>query len=210
MYNSTLFEQFIETYYLVTCKNIENKQITFAVPFNKFSCDKINDGDLIFIVEANAWSLKGEKLHIVKIQKSMGCRNYIIVKDYKRISYSEFIPQINASASASALASNSTYSAPLNSEYTTDFRSTDSSFEFNEYKDKVNSILNRLNNESTNTTTEKEFNNMKKIFGTYFGKFDTASIAMSIYGMAVKDATGRHVTIRMAKSWMFPSSSSPI
>ena len=37
---------------------------------------------------------------------------------------------------------------------------------------------------------------MKKIFGTYFGKFDTASIAMSIYGMAVKDATGRHVTYK--------------
>ena len=204
MYNSALFARFIENYYLVTCENVEKKQITFAVPFNKFSCDKINAGDLISIVEANAWSLEGEKLHAVKIQKSMGCRNYPIVKNYKRISYSEYISQINTSTStsdsaftfASTLASDSTYSAPLNSEYTTDFRSTDSSSEFNEYKDKVNSILNHFNNESKNTTTEKEFNNMKKIFGTYFGKFDTTSIAMSIYGMAVKDTTGRHVTYK--------------
>lgn len=205
MYNSALFARFIENYYLVTCENVEKKQITFAVPFNKFSCDKINAGDLISIVEANAWSLEGEKLHAMKIQKSMGCRNYPIVKNYKRISYSEYISQNNTSTStsdsaftfASTLASDSTYSAPLNSEYTTDFRSTDSSSEFNEYKDKVNSILNHFNNESKNTTTEKEFNNnMKKIFGTYFGKFDTNSIAMSIYGMAVKDATGRHVTYK--------------
>lgn len=52
---------------------------------------------------------------------------------------------------------------------------------------------------STNTTKsiiKKESNNMKKIFGTYFGKFNTNSLAMSIYGMAVKDTTGRHVTYK--------------
>ena len=188
MYNSALFARFIENYYLVTCENIEKKQITFAVPFNKFSCDKINAGDLISIIEANAWSLEGEKLHAMKIQKSMGCRNYPIVKNYKRISYSEYFSQINSSASASA-SSTSEY-------FTTSTNTANSSF-FDEYKNKVNSILNPLNNESTTTTTEKEFNhNMKKIFGTYFGKFDTASIAMSIYGMAVKDTTGRHVTYK--------------
>ena len=48
----------------------------------------------------------------------------------------------------------------------------------------------------TKSTTEKESNNMKKIFGTYFGKFNTNSLAMSIYGMAVKDMTGRHVTYK--------------
>ena len=37
---------------------------------------------------------------------------------------------------------------------------------------------------------------MKKIFGTYFGKFNTNSLAMSIYGMAVKDTTGRYVTYK--------------
>ena len=204
MYNSTLFEQFIETYYLVTCKNIENKQITFAVPFNKFSCDKINDGDLIFIVEANAWSLKGEKLQVVKFQKSMGCRNYTIVKDYKRISYSEYTSQINTPTSTSTSDSTSTFasthSTSWNPEYTAIFTNTNSSF-LDECKDKVNSYLDSDNTvfntkSATTTTTEKEFNNMKKIFGTYFGKFDTASIAMSIYGMAVKDATGRHVTYK--------------
>lgn len=52
---------------------------------------------------------------------------------------------------------------------------------------------------STNTTKsiiKKESNNMKKIFGTYFGKFNTNSLAMSIYGMAVKDTTGRYVTYK--------------
>ena len=49
---------------------------------------------------------------------------------------------------------------------------------------------------ATKSTTEKESNNMKKIFGTYFGKFNTNSLAMSIYGMAVKDTTGRHVTYK--------------
>ena len=48
----------------------------------------------------------------------------------------------------------------------------------------------------TKSTTEKESNNMKKIFGTYFGKFNTNSLAMSIYGMAVKDMTGRYVTYK--------------
>lgn len=48
----------------------------------------------------------------------------------------------------------------------------------------------------TKSTTEKESNNMKKIFGTYFGKFNTNSLAMSIYGMAVKDTTGRYVTYK--------------
>lgn len=191
MYNSALFARFIENYYLVTCENIEKKQITFAVPFNKFSCDKINAGDLISIVEANAWSLEGEKLHTMKIQKSMGCRNYPIVKNYKRISYSEYFPQINTSASASST-----------SEYFTTSTNTASSSFLDECKDKVNSYLDYDNivfntKSTTTTTTEKEFNNnMKKIFGTYFGKFDTNSIAMSIYGMAVKDATGRHVTYK--------------
>lgn len=188
MYNSALFARFIENYYLVTCEN----KITFAVPFNKFSCDKINAGDLISIVEANAWSLEGEKLHAVKIQKSMGCRNYPIVKNYKRISYSEYFPQINSSTSTST---------PSNSEYFTTSTNTNSSF-LDECKDKVNSYLDYDNTVfnskiATTTTTEKEFNNnMKKIFGTYFGKFDTASIAMSVYGMAVKDTTGRHVTYK--------------
>lgn len=49
---------------------------------------------------------------------------------------------------------------------------------------------------ATKSTTEKESNNMKKIFGTYFGKFNTNSLAMSIYGMAVKDMTGRYVTYK--------------
>ena len=202
MRNSELFERFIESYYLVTCENIEKKRITFAVPFNKFSRDKVYTNDIIYIVKANAWSLEDKKLQVVKFQKSIGSRNYTIVKDYKRISYSEYISQINTSTSD--LTSNSTYSTPLNSEYITTFTNTDSSF-LDEYKDKVNSYLNynntAFNLESTNTTTtttttEKEFNNMKKIFGTYFGKFDTASIAMSIYGMAVKDTTGRHVTYK--------------
>lgn len=193
MYNSALFARFIENYYLVTCENIEKKQITFAVPFNKFSCDKINAGDFISIVEANAWSLEGEKLHAMKIQKSMGCRNYLIVKNYKRISYSEYISQINTLASASST-----------SKYFTTSTNTASSSFLDECKDKVNSYLDYDNTvfnskiaTTTTTTTEKEFNNnMKKIFGTYFGKFDTNSIAMSIYGMAVKDATGRHVTYK--------------
>ena len=200
MYNSALFARFIENYYLVTCENIEKKQITFAVPFNKFSCDKINAGDLISIVEANAWSLEGEKLHAVKIQKSMGCRNYPIVKNYKRISYSEYISQINTSTSDSTSTFASTHSTSCNPEYTAIFTNTNSSF-LDECKDKVNSYLDYDNTVfnskiATTTTTEKEFNNMKKIFGTYFGKFDTASIAMSIYGMAVKDTTGRHVTYK--------------
>ena len=53
--------------------------------------------------------------------------------------------------------------------------------------------------ETVNTTKsiiKKESNNMKKIFGTYFGKFNTNSLAMSIYGMAVKDTTGRYVTYK--------------
>ena len=203
MYNSALFARFIENYYLVTCENIEKKQITFAVPFNKFSCDKINAGDLISIVEANAWSLEGEKLRVIKIQESMGCRNYTIVKDYKRISYSEYISKINSSSSTSYTSTSdsiSTHSTPLNSEYTTTSTNTNSSF-LDECKDKVNSYLDYDNTvfnpkSNTTTTTEKEFNNMKKIFGTYFGKFDTNSIAMSIYGMAVKDTTGRHVTYK--------------
>ena len=49
---------------------------------------------------------------------------------------------------------------------------------------------------ATKSTTEKESNNMKKIFGTYFGKFNTNSLTMSIYGMAVKDMTGRYVTYK--------------
>lgn len=200
MYDSTLFERFIENYYLVTCENVEKKQITFAVPFNKFSCDKINTGDLISIVEANVWSLEGEKLHTVKIQKSMGCRNYPIVKNYKRISYSEYISQINSSTSDSTSTFASTHSTSCNPEYTAIFTNTNSSF-LDECKDKVNSYLDYgntvFNPKSTiTTTTEKEFNNMKKIFGTYFGKFDTTSIAMSIYGMAIKDTTGRHVTYK--------------
>ena len=52
------------------------------------------------------------------------------------------------------------------------------------------------NTNATKSTTEKESNNMKKIFGTYFGKFNTNSLAMSIYGMAVKDMTGRYVTYK--------------
>ena len=204
MYNSTLFEQFIETYYLVTCKNIENKQITFAVPFNKFSCDKIHTNDFIYIVKANARSLEDKKLQVVKFQKSIGFRNYTIIKDYKRISYSEYISQNNTSTSTSTSDSTSTFtsthSTSWNPEYTAIFTNTNSSF-LNECKDKVNSYLdydNTIFNSkiATTTTTEKEFNNMKKIFGTYFGKFDTASIAMSIYGMAVKDTTGRHVTYK--------------
>lgn len=67
MSNPKLFMQFIENYYLVTCENIEKKQITFAVPFNKFSCDKIYTNDFISIVEANAWSLEGKKLQVAKI-----------------------------------------------------------------------------------------------------------------------------------------------
>lgn len=53
--------------------------------------------------------------------------------------------------------------------------------------------------ETVNTTKsiiKKESNNMKKIFGTYFGKFNTNSLAMSIYGIAVKDTTGRYVTYK--------------
>ena len=49
---------------------------------------------------------------------------------------------------------------------------------------------------ATKSITEKESNNMKKIFGTYFGKFNTNSLAMSIYGMAAKDMTGRYVTYK--------------
>lgn len=197
MSNPKLFMQFIENYYLVTCENV----ITFAVPSNKFSCDKINAGDLISIVEANAWSLEGEKLHAMKIQKSMGCRNYPIVKNYKRISYSEYISKINSSTSTSDSTFVSTHSTSWNPEYTAIFTNTNSSF-LDECKDKVNSYFDYDNTVfnskiATTTTTEKEFNhNMKKIFGTYFGKLDTTSIAMSIYGMAVKDTTGRHVTYK--------------
>ena len=52
------------------------------------------------------------------------------------------------------------------------------------------------NTNTTKSIIKKESNNMKKIFGTYFGKFNTNSLAMSIYGMAVKDMTGRHVTYK--------------
>lgn len=52
------------------------------------------------------------------------------------------------------------------------------------------------NTNTTKSTIKKESNNMKKIFGTYFGKFNTNSLAMSIYGMAVKDTTGRYVTYK--------------
>lgn len=52
------------------------------------------------------------------------------------------------------------------------------------------------NANTTKSIIKKESNNMKKIFGTYFGKFNTNSLAMSIYGMAVKDATGRYVTYK--------------
>ena len=52
------------------------------------------------------------------------------------------------------------------------------------------------NTNTTKSIIKKESNNMKKIFGTYFGKFNTNSLAMSIYGMAVKDTTGRHVTYK--------------
>lgn len=52
------------------------------------------------------------------------------------------------------------------------------------------------NTNTTNSIIKKESSNMKKIFGTYFGKFNTNSLAMSIYGMAVKDTTGRYVTYK--------------
>ena len=52
------------------------------------------------------------------------------------------------------------------------------------------------NTNTTKSIIKKESNNMKKIFGTYFGKFNTNSLAMSIYGMAVKDTTGRYVTYK--------------
>lgn len=52
------------------------------------------------------------------------------------------------------------------------------------------------NTNTTKSILKKESNNMKKIFGTYFGKFNTNSLAMSIYGMAVKDTTGRYVTYK--------------
>ena len=65
----------------------------------------------------------------------------------------------------------------------------------------LGSIINATESVSKNTNTtksiiKKESNNMKKIFGTYFGKFNTNSLAMSIYGMAVKDMTGRYVTYK--------------
>lgn len=65
----------------------------------------------------------------------------------------------------------------------------------------LGSTINATESVSKNTNTtksiiKKESNNMKKIFGTYFGKFNTNSLAMSIYGMAVKDTTGRHVTYK--------------
>ena len=65
----------------------------------------------------------------------------------------------------------------------------------------LGSIINATESVSKNTNTtksiiKKESNNMKKIFGTYFGKFNTNSLAMSIYGMAVKDTTGRYVTYK--------------
>lgn len=209
MRNSALFERLIENYYLVTCENIEKKRITFAVPFNKFSYHKIYTNDFIYIVKANAGSLEDKKLQVVKIQKSIGCRNYTIVTDYKRISYSEYSSQINSSASTTFIStsdstSTSTYSAPLNYEYLTASTNTANFSFLDECKDKVNSYLDYDNTvfnpkpttTTTTTTAEKEFNNMKKIFGTYFGKFDTAFIAMSLYGMAVKDTTGRHVTYK--------------
>ena len=65
----------------------------------------------------------------------------------------------------------------------------------------LGSTINATESVPKNTNTaksiiKKEPNNMKKIFGTYFGKFNTNSLAMSIYGMAVKDTTGRHVTYK--------------
>ena len=65
----------------------------------------------------------------------------------------------------------------------------------------LGSTINATESVSKNTNTtksiiKKESNNMKKIFGTYFGKFNTNSLAMSIYGMAVKDTTGRYVTYK--------------
>lgn len=65
----------------------------------------------------------------------------------------------------------------------------------------LGSTINAIESVPKNTNTTKsiikeESNNMKKIFGTYFGKFNTNSLAMSIYGMAVKDTTGRYVTYK--------------
>ena len=65
----------------------------------------------------------------------------------------------------------------------------------------LGSTINATESVSKNTNTaksiiKKESSNMKKIFGTYFGKFNTNFLAMSIYGMAVKDMTGRYVTYK--------------
>ena len=214
MRDSALFAQYIENYCIMICEDIDKKLITFAVPPIKVNSLNTKVGDLISIVQAKqSWILR-KNLKIKKIDKSLGYRSYTIVTDYKPINCYEYDPNyLNANSAklnkeditvpvgfAKLVSDNSAYvntatSTSISGTMSTKATSSIES-EFNEYKDKVNSILNRLNNESKNTTTEKEFNNMKKIFGTYFGKFDTASIAMSIYGMAVKDTTGRHVTYK--------------
>lgn len=214
MRDSALFAQYIENYCIMICEDIDKKLITFAVPPIKVNSLNTKVGDLISIVQAKqSWILR-KNLKIKKIDKSLGYRSYTIVTDYKPINCYEYDPNyLNANSAklnkeditvpvgfAKLVSDNSAYvntatSTSISGTMSTKATSSIES-EFNEYKDKVNSILNRLNNESKNTTTKKEFNNMKKIFGTYFGKFDTASIAMSIYGMAVKDTTGRHVTYK--------------
>lgn len=208
MRNSALFAQFIENYCIMTCEDYYKNQVIFAVPPTKVSSLNTEVGDFISIVRANQDRFLRKNLRVKKIDKSLGCRNYVIVTDYRRISYYEYninnftnnFTQENITApigfTSNNMVSTNTTSSISDAMSTKAVSSPES--EFNEYKNKVNSILNRSQNESksTNTTTEKEFNNMKKIFGTYFGKFDTASIAMSLYGMAVKDTTGRHVTYK--------------
>ena len=208
MRDSALFAQYIENYCIMICEDIDKKLITFAVPPTKVSSLNTEVGDFISIVRANQDRFLRKNLRVKKIDKSLGCRNYVIVTDYRRISYYEYninnftsnFTQENITApigfTSNNMVSTNTTSSISDAMSTKAVSSPES--EFNEYKNKVNSILNRSQNESksTNTTTEKEFNNMKKIFGTYFGKFDTASIAMSLYGMAVKDTTGRHVTYK--------------
>ena len=208
MRNSALFAQFIENYCIMTCEDYYKNQVIFAVPPTKVSSLNTEVGDFISIVRANQNRFLRKNLRVKKIDKSLGCRNYVIVTDYRRISYYEYninnftsnFTQENITApigfTSNNMVSTNTTSSISDAMSTKAVSSPES--EFNEYKNKVNSILNRSQNESksTNTTTEKEFNNMKKIFGTYFGKFDTASIAMSLYGMAVKDTTGRHVTYK--------------
>ena len=208
MRDSALFAQYIENYCIMTCEDYYKNQVIFAVPPTKVSSLNTEVGDFISIVRANQDRFLRKNLRVKKIDKSLGCRNYVIVTDYRRISYYEYninnftsnFTQENITApigfTSNNMVSTNTTSSISDAMSTKAVSSPES--EFNEYKNKVNSILNRSQNESksTNTTTEKEFNNMKKIFGTYFGKFDTASIAMSLYGMAVKDTTGRHVTYK--------------